>query len=965
MSAGGQREDPVQTARQLMADRRYNDAILVLIDVMKKSPHRFEEAEKLLTEVRKVRDTYNSYYEELIQVLNPPAGEEIDENRAYDLIRRMEDLDEEPNKAAVAAFSEMRRSIVFAVNDREFRDILAQAEEDLAREDYAGAVTTYLSALGIHEGLFLERGYDAQLVALSDELRSLLKQEGERFLGQRDEILLHYGDASAALSSENSQLLSQELEPLSGDMEDIAALRSSLLTVAENLDELRLEIQDESETDVPYLSTMRVIARGRSDRESPEGISGALFLFRKSLYDPLFSGAATVAEREYQNGVAAYREGSYDQSIQFFNSAQSWSANVQQLASFLPPEELPLQQEYLVASLQESTARYGELAELRRALVSEEDGWEQLEEQELIDRRERVLSLEAEGEETLQTLRAIISEIERRGSDGEGEANLDRPKALAGQVESAGEELLDLTLALERKSVETLYNGRLAGLEERFNFLEEETILAEGYVSGTQERIVEGGDPVEVRRPNRAIDVIEAAAPRYKVLDQELSQFSLALTEEPQRISSWEPVTLLVGRSDSIRTEIAELLSRGEELLVQAAELNRQADLALAEGDLRLNEADAQLASNNFEQARDKLQQAGEAFARSLTYREDPAVRARIDQEIPVLAERIITEQNRLIVRQVRQLINRGKERFFQENFIEAEQTFQRAQARWLQTNTEEEPEINNWLERVKRALETTSGVELAVDDPLYPEMTQMLNLARRDYQEARDLYQEGTEEEALPLFRQAEQKIEYVKEPFPNNKAASILYLQLLQYTQPEDFDTIFSSRFNTARRQISDLPEEAYRELKVLEAIRPDYPGMERAIYDAEIATGIRQPPIDRAKLARAQELYSEAEEIVAADVRAQFPVAITYLNEAIKLNPDFNAAIALKDRLQAGSGGAVRVVLSSVAQQQLKKAEDLFIDGRLFEAQVIVEQLLKNAENRTNPRLLELQKRIEALL
>jgi tetratricopeptide (TPR) repeat protein len=378
-----------------------------------------------------------------------------------------------------------------------------------------------------------------------------------------------------------------------------------------------------------------------------------------------------------------------------------------------------------------------------------------------------------------------------------------------------------------------------------------------------------------------------------------------------------------------------------------------------------LSEAEALLSSNSFEQARDKLEQAGSALALSLTFREDEAVRSSIDQRISSLADRIITEQNRLVVRQVRDLINRGRELFFQEKFIEAEQTFQRAQARWLQTNTEEEPEVNGWLERVRRALETTSGVELTVADPLYPEMTQMLNLARKDFIEGEQLFGAGNRDRAGEFFAEAERKIEYVKEPFPNNKAASILYLQILQYTQPEDFDTIFSSRFNTARRQIATAPEEAYRELKVLEAIRPGYSGMERAIYDAEIATGIRQPPPDRAKLARARELYRDADRIVQNDIRAQFPVAIAYLNEAINLDPDYDAAVVLKDRIQAGSGGAVTVVLSSVAQQQLKQAEDLFIAGRYFEASVVVEQLLQNPENRRNPRLIELQKRIEARL
>jgi tetratricopeptide (TPR) repeat protein len=243
--------------------------------------------------------------------------------------------------------------------------------------------------------------------------------------------------------------------------------------------------------------------------------------------------------------------------------------------------------------------------------------------------------------------------------------------------------------------------------------------------------------------------------------------------------------------------------------------------------------------------------------------------------------------------------------------------------------------------------------------------MMQVLNLARDEYTLGKSLYEDGRKAEAEKYFRSAEQKVEYIKEPFPNNHAAGVLYLQILQFTEPEDFESIFRGRFHAAMGNLSSSPEESYRELQVLREIKPDYPGLDDALYRAEIATGIRQPPPDPSKLARARELYRQAEDIFQRDVRAQFPIALAYLNEAINLDPDYREAIVLKDRIQTGQGGQVTVVLSSVDQQKLNQAENFFIAGRYFEASALVEQLWQNPGNRSNPKLVELRRRIQSQL
>ncbi|ADK80624.1 hypothetical protein Spirs_1497 [Sediminispirochaeta smaragdinae DSM 11293] len=971
--AGGQQEDPVDTARQLMAERRYNDAILVLTQMMKEDPDRFDQAEELLQQVRAIRDQYNRYYAELIEVLDPPDGGEIDEDHAYDLITKMEALDSDPNPAAVQAFAQMRASIVFAVNDRKFRRIIEEAWQLLEKKEYDQAVALYRSGFDLHQKLFLEKDYGDDVFEQVRTLRQSLENLSDAFLLDRPEASSFYDHVVEALRQENKVDLTNTIDTFGRAMLAVDEQRGGILYDAEELEKLKVSVQSEDENDVPYLSTLRVLARGRADAEAPEGIAGTILRFSNGSYTSLFEGIGDLAEKEYQSGVASYHEGREDVAARFFRSAGEYTQMVEQLIAFenggtaptmenLAESGSEITEQFLFSRVLESASgQFTELAALKAELGGENEAWESLDTEALALRRDRILDLQARIEAVADPVKSLSSSLD----EYEAPIAVDRPKALAGQLLSAVDEASDQSSAMELEAVSRRASIIIAQLSSRLSERQNSIEKAQALIEGSQETIVEGADPIVVRRPDQGISIVEETLPTLDALDQDIASISASLSAESDAIIASPAMKESLSSTDTMRADIISLRNTGTTLLARGEALNRQADLALAEGELRFSEAESRLDDESFEQARDKLEQAGTALAQSLTYREDQQVRSRIDNDIPDLADRIIAAQNRQIVRQVRALINQGRDLFFQEKFIEAQQTLQRAQARWLQTNTEEEPEVNSWLERVKRALDTTSGVELAIADPLYPEMTQMLNLARKDFLDGKRLFTSGDRDKALAQFSEAERKIEYVKEPFPNNKDASILYLQILQYTEPDDFDAIFSSRFNNARRQLNSTPEEAYRELKVLEAIRPDFAGMEKALYDAEIATGIRQPPPDRAKLARARDLYGDAEKIVENDVRAQFPVAIAYLNEAIKLNPDYNDAIVLKDRIQAGSGGAVTVVLSSVAQQQLKQAEDLFIEGRYFEASVIVEQLMNNTKNRNNPKLLDLQKRIEARL
>ncbi len=53
--AGGVKEDPIALARSLIIEKRYNEALVVLAEAVRKDPERIEEAENLIRRIRAIR----------------------------------------------------------------------------------------------------------------------------------------------------------------------------------------------------------------------------------------------------------------------------------------------------------------------------------------------------------------------------------------------------------------------------------------------------------------------------------------------------------------------------------------------------------------------------------------------------------------------------------------------------------------------------------------------------------------------------------------------------------------------------------------------------------------------------------------------------------------------------------------------------------------------------------------------
>ena len=976
--AGGQKEDRLPQALELIEQRQYNDAILILTEIMSTNPDQFAEAQKLIQQISIARDKYNKLYEQLIVVLDPPPGEIIDEDRAYDIIREMEDLDKNPNKAAVAAFAQAKKSIVFAVDDRTYANIMREAENYINSKEYTKAIETYFEGFELHKDLFIEKNYgnivEDQVLIYQDEILTTARN----FLDLFTKVLDSTRNYEKTIMDGNISGIERGYSDYSSIMLDAGSKWRILKSTAAKLDKLRDSIQREDESDIPYISIKRVLTVGRSSSEFQEGIAGVI----STVWDNNLNDISTL--------MMSMLEDLYNRAVNEF-----------EVSSFEGSRDILIDAVKIAVVAVDVLKLRGDKIYLDNNLLLKDNGLEYINKElpnlvfaQTVSEFANIYTDMSLFSENINNLVKIIDAADNVDDIEKARYNFDDIRVDLSGIETSivayedrkivnTNSNFDLNLVnealTELKANKVLFEKRLftaeVRAEERILTLKirperiivenssESILTAETYIDGVEETI--NGLTIEIKRPDSAVQLLKSTKNDLEKADLVLEDIIESLdSNNPLEKSDVSISTLLKSASD-LRIVIVERERNIEQLFNRAKVLNDEADDAFSLGNLRLDEAYSNFDRGNFDGARKKYYEAESLFLKSLEFREDEKVRNLITVELVKLDSDITISLNKQIVREVRALITRGKDFYNLQEFIKAEQSFQQAQERYKVTNVEKNPEIENWLLKIKRALEATSGREIALTDPLYPDIISILNLVQEEFEKGKALLKSGNKVKADIHFNEAIKNIELVKTPFPRNFKASVMYLEILEYTQQDAFKNFFKSMYNTAVNNINEDSKTADDDLLALYEINPDYPGIKTAVYRSGIAAGRIIPPPAQVDIKRATELYNMANRIVEADNRAQYPIALAYLEEAIQINSDFDRAAILMDKIRTSTGGISQVVMSNIDSQQLRYAESLYIEGRYLEANIIINQLWANAENRKSSKLNDLKIKVESRL
>lgn len=413
---------------------------------------------------------------------------------------------------------------------------------------------------------------------------------------------------------------------------------------------------------------------------------------------------------------------------------------------------------------------------------------------------------------------------------------------------------------------------------------------------------------------------------------------------------------------DSINKQGSSLISRSQEQLLLA-------ERARNEADNRLSQARSALDRENFSSARDNLERAREKYTESLSYQEDEELRRSSDALLAALGVQLNDAENKLVVREVRQLKDEAKDAYYAGDFDRADSLLSRAQARWAVTNSIADEEIVSLRMLVSTALSMRTGRVIPPEAPLYKEMSQILSLANQYYDKAQKRIKRHRDE-AVALLMQAKDKLRELKSVYPLNQEASVLTLKIDRLIDPEAFDRDFAVSLNRARAAFNasggkTIDRDNYANLLDLAEIEPKYPGLQDLIFNVQVALGIRQRPVENTSLQRSVALTQEAQRLfnAAGSDAARLRAALSQVDEAIRLNPNNRAATALKDNIQIRMGATATAVVTALDYTLYNQAVQAFRTGNIGRASDIIEQLVRSNPN--SSQVKELKERIDAML
>ncbi|NBF41695.1 MAG: hypothetical protein GVY14_14900, partial [Spirochaetes bacterium] len=470
---------------------------------------------------------------------------------------------------------------------------------------------------------------------------------------------------------------------------------------------------------------------------------------------------------------------------------------------------------------------------------------------------------------------------------------------------------------------------------------------------------------VTYRYPDRALDQFLAAQTDVEALRADVATALESYRNEDEYVRLEARIQTQIADAEALLAEIDELSNAIASRTTSARDQIARAQELRNEGDRLVAQTRQAINSLQVERARELWESARQRYFESLELQQNAAFRDQADQLITSLGAEIQEARNRRIVQEVRQRIDRADVLYQQESYQQAYDLLTEARDLWQQTNVQPNPEIERLLRFVNAALNLENTRTLAETEPLYPVLSSYLNLARRDYNEAQEAVQGSGGAPAQQLLARAEENVDNVTAMRPYNWEARILKLRILRLRDSENFDEVFERRFEEAVERKDDDPQEALTAFETLAAINPDYPGLQNQIVELEIELGIRPDPVTQAQIAESNRLLTQARQIAAGAGEAQRQAAMSILEEAVTLNPENREAQILLDRLRIQSGGQATVALSSAEEQQLRRAETLFIQDNAAQAYAIVQQLLRDEENQRYPPLLDLEERIAARL
>jgi tetratricopeptide (TPR) repeat protein len=975
----GQQDDVLSRADELIAAKRYNEALGILSEYAKQNPKHFDTVQSRIRQVMRVKDEYNLIAQELLTEMEK---EEPDNERILALTNYLYELDPQRIAETQDFIARTREVALFRSNQRRLERILAQGQALIARGEYTEALRVYAGGLDIYQADFFAGAYGAALENRARQGITNLTGNIALFNSVSTSLLDAVNDLAAlenqGIELQNLTVYRNAYNRVGTEIDRLTALRNSYAGTdsAFREDLAQVRSANPQNGDRNFLAFAVRLMVGRSD-DPGDGMLGLFDTLwdqavprARDLVDTkahsVYTAVITEAQaREYSRigarseVLAGYASLPVDLEIRW-NRYDTGSSKATLFNQDIPLEEAG---NYLkFRALAESSGYLRTVGQLgvRLAAADSRDTvalWRSGGNPDELIRAEQsgaalLRQIQGEAQSLVSAIRRETEEyraLETRYPDSGGLEYINGVGAIAADLVNS------ITVREEDSAARrfTIANGMVESqiLQRETEFQQGSALvdgtLQDGYLS---KRPAEGA--ALLTRMDGAIDANRQA------LQNLLNQY----TAEPPEVQSGSRFQSFREDALALQSRLETTRSQGRALAAAARSQAAQAEALRTEANGNFEAARAAMNQGDFDAALDRLDRAEDIYNRSLELEDNEAARDRRDNAVSALSAEVTQRLNEAVFRDVEVLVTQISEAYFRGDFDQAENLVTRAQNRWRRTQRVENPEIAYW----RRMIQTgqRSGRTILPTAPLYAEMSQLLSEARKNYEEGREIIG-ASRNEGIKKLEQARQNIQKVKLVYPMNEEAGLLDLRIEQVSDPPGFERTFETRVNTAISGCRQQSIQAYADLLNLFKIYPEYPNRAAIVYQAEIDVGMRPRPPSEGELARSRELTATAGSIVASGNMARMEEARDYLKEAIELNPDNREAKTLftqASNLIAVSG----LRFDSESQRLFNQAGQLIAQQNGVGALQLINQIYaRNPQYRLMRQMITIEQRARALL
>ena len=362
------------------------------------------------------------------------------------------------------------------------------------------------------------------------------------------------------------------------------------------------------------------------------------------------------------------------------------------------------------------------------------------------------------------------------------------------------------------------------------------------------------------------------------------------------------------------------------------------------------------------------VERANNYYNEALKFNYDEDFSQKNTEEILSLMNEIKEKQKIIVSDEVDSMLLQANLEYKNDNYQKAQNILSGAQSRWNSVFSGiENHEITTLNTLVETALSMSNAREVLPGDPLYPEVSQILSVANEYFDKGKSLFSKGKIEDANNLLNLASAKLEELRTIVPQNKDANLLRLKIQQVQNPDEFNTRFAQRVETARQEYKQKDKQlsAYNDLSDLAQINPNYPGLNKLIEEIEYEIGKKVRPVDRSGIVQSENLTQEARKLfdAAGNNQQKLQQALSKVDQALVKNAENQNAKKLKRNILAKI--QVRSTITTYElKEKYQEALEKYNNEQFNEANDIIQELWAYPENRTE-QVEKLKKRVEARL